>query len=206
MIVKGQLTDAQLEIVADVAARDALDHKPARIVYVISNNKMYISNGSSWNSFADQSAVGDIKASMLTEAQYQSEFGPEWILADGRNVTGSDYHSITGIINIPDLRGVFLRGKNNGRSDGNQNPDGELTLGQFTDDRFQSHTHSYSDRYFRISSAFGDGTEMSNLGNYWYYTDTIQDRSTLPSGTSTETSPKSVTINYFIKINRDLGV
>ena len=205
MIVKGQLTDAQLETVADITARDALDHKPARIVYVISNNKMYISNGSAWNSFADQSAVGDIKASMLTEAQYQAEFGSEWILADGRLVTGSDYHSITGIVNIPDLRGVFLRGKNNGRSDGNQNPDGDLTLGQFTDDKYEAHAHSYTDQYWngQNTGSIPENNLASNTGNRPVYnTDT---KSTVPSGQN-ETAPKSVTVNYFIKINRDLGV
>src|ERR1700761_330867 len=77
--------------------------------------------------------VGSIVDSLLTEAQFQAQLGnpnpATWILADGRNVAGSTYTDITGNSNIPDFRGLFRRGKNNGRADGFQNPDGEIGLG-----------------------------------------------------------------------------
>lgn len=78
-------------------------------------------------------AIGAIQSALLTEAQFQAQFGSGWILADGRSVLGSKYETITGRSSIPDLRGVVLRGKNNGRNDGGQNPDlvvtGTITSG-----------------------------------------------------------------------------
>lgn len=87
--------------------------------------------------------VGSIIDSMLTEAQFQTEIGSMWVLADGRSVVGSRYEDITGETNIPDLRGIFRRGKNNGRSDGNEDPAGEETLGTFQTDVVREHTHAW---------------------------------------------------------------
>lgn len=93
--------------------------------------------------------VGSIIASMLDEATFQGQTtnpSPErWVLADGRDVTGSAYQALTSQTNIPDLRGNFIRGKNNGRSDGKQNPDGDLGLGAYTASKFQAHNHGYTD-------------------------------------------------------------
>lgn len=93
--------------------------------------------------------VGSIVASMLDESTFQAQNtspSPErWVLADGRDVTGSTYQSLTGDTTIPDLRGNFLRGKNNGRSDGKENPDGDLALGTYTASKFASHNHGYTD-------------------------------------------------------------
>lgn len=93
--------------------------------------------------------VGSIVDSMLDESTFQSQNtspSPErWVLADGRNVAGSVYQSLTGSATIPDLRGNFTRAKNNGRSDGKQNPDGDLALGTYTASKFASHMHAYTD-------------------------------------------------------------
>jgi hypothetical protein len=75
----------------------------------------------------NQNPVGMIVQSMLTEAQFQAINGTNWVLAAGQSVTGSQYATITGNSSIPDLRGMFLRGKNNSRSDGNQAPDFTIT-------------------------------------------------------------------------------
>ena len=57
--------------------------------------------------------VGDIKQSILDETQFRTMLGSteadKWALADGRNVAGSEYHTLTGHTNVPDLRGSFLR-------------------------------------------------------------------------------------------------
>lgn len=72
-------------------------------------------------------AIGAIQSAFLTETQFQGQFGTGWILADGRSVTGSRYASLTGSASVPDLRGVVLRGKNNGRNDGKENPSFQFT-------------------------------------------------------------------------------
>jgi hypothetical protein len=146
-----------------------------------------------------QHVVGDIKTSVLTEAQFQAASGdPTWVLADGRDVSvtnpGSDWESLTGQVNIPDLRGVFLRGKNNARNDGSENPDGDVALGTLQADEIREHTHTSNDAELKNGGYNAPGA----LQQLWY-------RNTVQSTTSTtggdETRPVNVTVNYFIKIN-----
>ncbi len=54
-------------------------------------------------------SIGEVVASLLTVAQFESECGPGWALADGRDVSGSRYHAITGETRLPDLRERVLR-------------------------------------------------------------------------------------------------
>jgi len=143
------------------------------------------------NDAAQDSTIGDYRESDLTEAEFQSLNGPGWILADGRNVSGSRYHLFTGKTVVPDARGVVLRGKNNGRADGNQNPDGELALGAFQGHQIQSHTHQWqhlNDADSNTTSAGGDGGGSTITKN------------TLATG-GNETRMKNITVNIFIRIN-----
>ena len=93
---------------------------------------------------AYQPPVGTVIASLLSESEFQGLFGKSWALADGRAVEGSGYEKLTGNKNVPDFRGVFLRGKNHDRANDSGNPDGDLTAGTFQGDALQEHTHSYS--------------------------------------------------------------
>lgn len=151
----------------------------------------------------DQGFIGQSIESMLTEAQHQALYGSGWVLEDGRDVTGSLYHQITGFTNVPDSRGLFVRAKNNGRSDGNQNPAGDLALGAFQNDAFQGHDH-------------GIRTDSANLAlggwNTWGINASAGTRSDVVEGPvsdgvngtpriANETRPKSITKNKFIKIN-----
>lgn len=198
MIVKGQLEDAQLELSSDVSLESP---KKGRVMVDSASLKVYIGDGSSWRSLASESALGEVRSSMLTEAQYATENGAEWILADGRDVTGSDYATATGNTTVPDLRGVFLRGKDHGTG---VNPDGDLALGTFTDDKYEAHSHPYTDEGYPTFGT-GAGVPESTQGNQWFYQPNVYSRNTTPSG-GNETAPKSVTVNYFIKIYRDLGL
>lgn len=174
--------------------------------------------------------VGTIVDSMLTESQFQTEIGNLsapflWVLADGRNVAGSTYATVTGNTTIPDLRGIFTRGKNNGRSDGNQNPDGDLALGTYTADKLASHTHTDAGHGHGVNDPghahvinagpFGTG---GGAGNLLYADDATTTRNDTSNVAGTgisiqtgfasiqatggnETAPKTVTINKFIRIN-----
>ena len=152
----------------------------------------------------DHTAVGTIVESMLTESQFQSEFNNTWVLADGRDVTGSAYADLTGNNNIPDLRGMFLRGKNNGRSDGSENPDGDVVLGTQQDGAFKEHSHSVI--YNSGVAVVQDGTKVfSNAGNTWENAGGETSSSTtnmIDNSGGNETRPNNVTINYFIKVNK----
>jgi hypothetical protein len=117
---------------------------------------------------------------------------------------GSTYHAITGFTTVPDMRGRFLRGKNNGAT---TNPDGDLALGTNTSDKFRSHVHQQ-----QFINPFGvpgavtpstkdPGSSYSNVGGSG--NDTLYGGgalNTVSSG-SNETAPYSTTVNIFIKIN-----
>lgn len=65
-----------------------------------------------------------------------------WVPADGRNVEGSEYESITGSATVPDLRGMFLRGTSDGRDDGKQDVESSRSAGSYQHDSFQQHKHN----------------------------------------------------------------
>jgi hypothetical protein len=137
--------------------------------------------------------IGDIVHSMLSEAQFQAERDGTWVLADGRSVIGDEYETITGNANIPDLRGKFLRGKNNGTSTTEGNASGEVNLGTAQTDEFRSHNHTQSGYIL-----FGNG---NFAGGYFQSGGQGHINSTVSATGGAETRPKNVTVNYFIKIN-----
>lgn len=130
--------------------------------------------------------VGDIVESVLDEATFQSLRDTSWVLADGRSVAGTDYNTITGNSTLIDLRGVFRRGKDNGRG---QDTNGDLTVGAYVGDQNKSHTHLY----FRESFTPSPGAALGGSS-----TQVLE--GTGASG-GAEANPRYVVVNVFIKIN-----
>lgn len=126
--------------------------------------------------------VGTIIHSMLTTTQFTAEYGTNWILADGSSITGSKYAAVTGASTVPDMRGAFLRGKGS-----TYNPDGDLAVGTYTADKLASHTHTV-----QISSGGATGLLAGGSG--------LGAGITGATG-GNETSPRSITVNIFIRIN-----
>ena len=90
--------------------------------------------------------VGSVVYSMLDEATFQAECGDTtWFLANGQSCAGTLYESVSGNSVTPDLRGIFIRGKNYSRSTSTGNPDGDLAVGTYTADRFGTHNHTVTD-------------------------------------------------------------
>ncbi len=151
--------------------------------------------------------VGSMEEAMLTEVQFQAIRGAGWVLADGRNVAGSDYQTLTGNANIPDFRGVHARGKNNGRADGKENPAGDLALGTFQSDEYKEHNHSATQTSpFPIVPAHTNGGDDQDIGNTRHRAyspviglDVIPDLA--DAGLSTQQTVRCVTLNFFIRIN-----
>lgn len=131
--------------------------------------------------------VGSIVHSMLTLSQFQAQAGSGWVLSDGSSCSGTSYEAITGFSNLPDMRGRFLRGKSHGSGN---NPDGDLSLGTYTADKYLSHTHTIGNDYPGSVSGVGL-TDISGNG---------ADKNSGASG-GNETAPKSITVNIFIRIN-----
>lgn len=140
-------------------------------------------------------AIGDIKPSMLLEPQMQAQpEGAGWVLADGRSVAGSKYATITGMSAVPDLRGVFLRGKNYNRASRTGNADGDLGLGTFQANQNAAHTHGY--QWMKPDNSV-DGVDSCCFPSGEHHNVASQ---TVASG-GNEARPNAVTVNYFIKIN-----
>ena len=139
--------------------------------------------------------VGDITASMLSEVQFrQQPDGGRWVLADGRTVSGTRYAAITGKQNAPDLRGVYLRGRNFSRDRSTGNADGDLDLG--THQRFQNAAHSHGYTWMKPDNSI-DGVDSTAFPSGEHHNEVTN---TAVSGGS-EARPNSVTINYFIRVN-----
>jgi len=193
---------------------------------VDSQKANYSWNGTKWVKIASGSTaaaeagdlwiVGDIKQSTLTEAQFKTAIGPsqesKWALADGRDVSTSEYARITGRTTIPDLRGAFLR-----MTGQNANPNwigGPLNDFQWDSTKLPntaftgttsttgSHTHSWG-----IGSTQSKGGGDYEIVNGWdrpRTTGAAGDHShtvTINGGGDTETRPKNYGVNFFIKIN-----
>lgn len=119
--------------------------------------------------------VGTIIHSMLSTTQFASEYGTNWVLADGRSVAGSLYAQVTGISSIPDMRGGFLRAKG-----ATLNPDGDLALGTLTPYKDSSIIIVASSAGIVYDPGFPGGDFASGAN---------------------ETAPTSITVNVFIRIN-----
>jgi hypothetical protein len=166
--------------------------------------------------------VGSVLYSMLDEAAFQSQVGAgeRWVLANGASVAGQNtlYERVTRTSTIPNLLGVFVRGKNNGRSDGYQNPEGELALGQVSADRFKQHNHSggtgpdapdhtHGFGGYPFGASYGGDNQSQNVNTppngFHRQTDGASARHShsIPQDGGSETAPKSVTMNPFIRIN-----
>lgn len=161
---------------------------------------------------ATTAQVGDVVQSMLTEAQFQAIRGTDWVLADGRTAAGTEYNSITGNANIPDMRGQFLRGKDHGRHaiDGNGNPDGDVALGTYTGDAIRNmtgRTYTFSGgSTTRPDSGIFDHTNAGNAvieysPNRNFSTNYVDFNASRQVPTAADNRPKNVTVNIFIKIN-----
>jgi microcystin-dependent protein len=162
--------------------------------------------------------VGSIQQSMLTESQWATLLGPvegaKWVLADGRNCTGTKYGQITGKSTLPDLRGAFLRsaGQNNNKSTKwNGGAVGEwfedstaLPKTAFTTSNPGNHDHggmaglnvvAQDLRNHDVNPTAGGNAEgVRNFQADGGHTHTI-------SGGDAQTAPVHVAVNVFIKIN-----
>jgi len=149
-----------------------------------------------------------------------------WLLCDGSAVSRTNYAALFAAIstawgagdgsttfNLPDMRGVFLRGVNGARSDGNGDPDaanragpanganGGNAVGSYQADQFAAHNHIEGS-----SEGVGDPRDIYGSiqigGSIWgdnqYSAMNTAHAYTSASG-GNETRPKNVYVNYIIK-------
>jgi hypothetical protein len=133
-------------------------------------------------------------------------FKSKWAPCDGRSVVGSRYQIQAGSIggNVPDLRGVFLRGLNQFAFDethavdsSQANPENKKK-NEFQSDAIKSHQHN---SYYPTTL----GLAFSDLHDNLQMIQGINGKTLLPTSTdainSRETRPKNVSVFYYIRIN-----
>ena len=175
--------------------------------------------------------IGSVVFSMLDEVAFAAAkntpvwdnlfpTATTWIVADGRSVTGSAFDTMGLGTNVPDARATFLRGKNNGRVDGKENPDGELALGAFSTNKILQHSHSNTYSNFaqagRLDVAKTDGTfdqetgpnRYTKTGSVARFNPTVEistagvdSISTPDMVVSNEERPYCAVLNCFVRVN-----
>jgi hypothetical protein len=152
--------------------------------------------------------IGTVIYSMLDQDQMNVQVGGPniWVIADGSSAAGTTYGSVTGNASLPDLRGVYPRGKNYGRSTTTGNPDGNLAVGTYQGDQFGLHNHNFNDpghthgsdaRALTTGGQVGGGDSSFPFANIQSAFTGI----TFNAQGGNETRPRSVTLNPFIRIN-----
>lgn len=142
--------------------------------------------------------IGEIKTSLLEPDEFTSLYGNSWILMDGRDVSKSMFATLTGMTNVPDARGKFLRMSNNGASGTNYDPETSRTLGSFQKDSFKKHNHEkvYNGHHPQGSNGSKNNTNLMIKGG----TSSQGNRFGLHPNGGDETRPKNILVNYYIKI------
>ena len=123
-----------------------------------------------------------------------------YLLCDGSEVLRSMYEDLFDVIgcdfgdgngattfNLPDLRGEFIRGLDNGRG-----VDSNRTLGSSQSQSIQSHAHAVdAGPASSVSNRPGGGNRASNTE--------VSETRRFPTDINSETRPRNVALNYLIK-------
>jgi hypothetical protein len=168
------------------------------------------------DSSASQVVLGEIRISEKSEALFQSERGSGWVVMKGQDITGSSYapilNSLTGSNILPDMRGKFIRVRDDGTG---TDPDQPRNVGIEQNSEIKEHDH-----YFFNESGLGDGP-LKNNDDYVFgqrvftipaetlYTllrsfggDPLLDPDIGQTSIEGENSrPVNVAVNFFIRIN-----
>jgi hypothetical protein len=153
--------------------------------------------------------VGQEITAYLTEAQFQQQMGSGWVLADGRNISGSAFAKLYGSNTLPDRRGTVSRMKDNGKG---LDPAGDLALGAYEADTLGSHTHTATvspNPHGHNIATVGVATAGANLntpnynGGFSNTTPTSTTSLTVTNASTggAETRAKAIIANVFIRIN-----
>ena len=180
-----------------------------------------LTHGSSTGEVNDP--LGTIICSTLTEAEFITAVGPteagNWKILQGGSILGSDFAQLTGLDFAPDARGGFMRmGDFSGVSAIGSFQDSwtKLPINPFVIDLQGDHTHgpymylgdqggsSFDNKIAIQGAEFGsktksyqrknrDGQDYIQAGGV--HTHTIE-------GGDAETKPVSLSVNYFLRINK----
>ncbi|MCP4136765.1 MAG: tail fiber protein [bacterium] len=142
-----------------------------------------------------------------------------WLFCDGSSVSRSEYSALFDVIatswgvgngsstfNLPDLRGMFLRGVSDGSgvdpdSGLRTNPNGGNSgdaVGSYQDDEFKEHSHDYWDIWHSEVGGVSLATN-AGCGSTDYDNGQHQIKRTSDAMGDPETRPKNAAVSYIIK-------
>ena len=151
--------------------------------------------------------LGDIKHSLLTESQFQSQFGNCWVKMIGQCVSSScgsnesDYATLTGNSTLPNTSGRFLRDTGGNAS----------SLGTTQEDSFQGHAHVLyaldrsgdGNNSLLTHSGSGNAKDITSINQDGEFSSYTTDSHHGTPRVSNETRPQNLSVNYFVKINNE---
>lgn len=170
-------------------------------------NQGQVIQATNYNSSTSQ--IGEIKQSILEVSEFQSLNGDCWVRMENQSIAGSDLALFKpSLTTLPDTvsKETFLRQKGSARA-----------LGSFQDSGSPNITGAWSvsDETFSNSSATGavsvvetsansgqPGTTARNWKSSVYSINAASSSSVYQNGL-TETRPKNIAVNFFIKINKN---
>jgi hypothetical protein len=139
--------------------------------------------------------VGTVIASYLAPPRMKERYGAHWALADGSEVsTKTAFYEITGKTQLPDLRGMFIRGLNADRRDGKQDPEGDRRgVGEYQGDELKVHYHDNL-----AAGIWGRSFKGEDSGPKTAHEK--RDGKTGVTG-GTETRPRNIALYYYIRVD-----
>jgi len=150
-------------------------------------------------------SLGEVKSSVLKEAQFQKLNGTGWVLMDGRSIKGTDLAALGFGLEtadgpaMPDARGVFLRGVNGERSGETGDVDIKRSVGTYQSDAVQEHQHQYADCSFggHLNDRGKPNKSEDNDGAF----ETRTSQGVTGAKVSEETRPRNIAVYFYIKVN-----
>ena len=150
--------------------------------------------------------LGDLKWSILTEAQLQAESGLDWRLCDGQSITGTELHTLDSYwTNTPDGRGRALM-----MLDHSAGVDTDLTtLGGQYDDRTALPSNAFTGTATVNAWRYNQSGEVQSSPNWPYWVTAIDTShgendlygtSTITGGGDSATRPNALGGNLYILV------
>jgi hypothetical protein len=144
-----------------------------------------------------QLPIGTILGSILNPDQFQQIFPGDaslWKLADS-SAASVEFYAATLNSNIPDLRGIFLRGINCGKKGDTAfiDPDGDRKAGSFQRDMLKSHNHT-------LRQYIADPSYPSGVWNVFDNTNRTYNTGGTDYTGGAETRPKNVGVYWYVKV------
>lgn len=164
-----------------------------------------IYDGASWKEINLGGSGGGVSiGSIETFAGVAAKIPEGYLLCNGQEVSRTTYKDLFDVIGttygstsgttfkVPDLRGEFIRGFDNGRG-----VDSGRTFGSWQVDDFKSHRHDFNyNAGYGYGPSYGPGTTLAQAT---YSGSTYTNHNTNTNTGGVETRPRNIAMNYIIK-------